>query len=393
MKNIAQYITRISLALGSFLIPFAMKAQDESVAKSGEHFGIPDGTLIIILVSMAVLLSVIILIINSSIRNIAETKGFWEGKQVNKTPLLIAAFSLAGYSANAATEKASSIFVLDDASFWGLVMVNFVLICIVLYQVYLLRKLTDHVRGYKEVEPAFIQNEPSWFENIMAKMQASVPIEHEADVMMDHEYDGIHELDNVLPPWWKYGFYLTIVVAIIYMTHYHILGTGDLQIAEYEKANEIAQIELDAYNEKMASKVNEKTMVFENNVSYLENGKQVFDANCVTCHAADGGGINGPNFTDQYWIYDGDAKGIFKTIKYGAKRGMQAWQSKLTPVQMRDVAYYIYSLEGTTPLNPKAPEGELFVREGATPSTDEVAPAEETAPAGENVPAEDTVQL
>lgn len=389
MKHIAQYITRISLAIGTLFAPSAMIAQDDmDKIVSGEHFGIADGTLIIILVSMAVLLSIIILIINSSIRNIAETKGFWKGKNMNKIPMLIAAFTFAGHSASAATEKATSIFVLDDASFWGLIMVNFVLLSIVLYQVYMLGKITDHLRGYEAVEPAFAESGPSWFEKAMEKMQGSVPIEQEADVMMDHAYDGIHELDNVLPPWWKYGFYLTIVVAFIYMAHYHILGTGDLQIAEFEKSNQIAAIELEAYNAKIASKVNEKTMVFENNASYLESGKAIFDANCVTCHAADGGGINGPNFTDQYWVYGGDAKSIYHTIKYGAKKGMQAWQTKLSPVQMRDVTYYIYSLEGTTPLSPKAPEGEIFIRnEGGASAPDTDSPAEE------DTAGEETAQL
>ncbi len=50
------------------------------------------------------------------------------------------------------------------------------------------------------------------FAKISATLNDAVPIEREAEVMTDHEYDGIRELDNNLPPWWKYGFYLTIII-------------------------------------------------------------------------------------------------------------------------------------------------------------------------------------
>ncbi|MCB0762610.1 MAG: c-type cytochrome [Flavobacteriales bacterium] len=385
MKKIAQNIRKAALIVISALAPAAMMAQmEEAQPAGGEHFGIPDGVLIVVLVSMAVLLSIIILIINSSIRNIAETKGFWKGKNMDKMMTLVGLFTLTSVAAHAATEENTSVFVLDDASFWGLVVVNFVLILIAMYQVYILRKLTDHVRGYHDIEPAYIEKGPSMLGQLWAKMQASVPVEKEADVMLDHEYDGIHELDNVLPPWWKYGFYLTIIVGVIYMFHYHVLETGPLMIEELEMANEEAAIAIAEYESRQANKVDENTLVFEDNATFIASGKEIFQANCISCHAVDGGGINGPNFTDQYWIYGGDIKNIYHTIKYGATRGMQPWQTKLSAGQMRDVAFYVYTLEGTTPANPKAPEGELYERSaGGDESTPEEGEATEEAPVEE----------
>ncbi len=54
-------------------------------------------------------------------------------------------------------------------------------------------------------------------------------------LLLDHDYDGIRELDNNLPRWWVWLFYLSIVFAVIYMLYYHVLRIGNLQAAEYEK--------------------------------------------------------------------------------------------------------------------------------------------------------------
>src|SRR4051794_6033478 len=60
-------------------------------------------------------------------------------------------------------------------------------------------------------------------------------------VLLDHEADGIKELDNNLPRWWVWLFYLTIVYAVIYMGYYHLLGAGDLQAAHYEKEQRLGE--------------------------------------------------------------------------------------------------------------------------------------------------------
>jgi cytochrome c oxidase cbb3-type subunit III len=98
-------------------------------------------------------------------------------------------------------------------------------------------------------------------------------------------------------------------------------------------------------------------------VSFIENGKTVFnDNNCGSCHRADGGGnAIGPNLTDAYWLHGGHIKDVFTTIKDGVvDKGMPAWGKSLSPQQVRDVTFYILSIQGTNPANAKGPQGEIF---------------------------------
>jgi cytochrome c oxidase cbb3-type subunit 3 len=188
----------------------------------------------------------------------------------------------------------------------------------------------------------------------------AIPLEKEADVLLDHDYDGIKELDNALPPWWKYGFYITIVVAVFYILKFEVWHTGMNPTQEYAAEMTAAKIQTDAY--LAAAKDN----VDENSVTDLDSkgaaaGKEIFAKTCVACHLAEGQGSVGPNLTDDYWIHGGSIKDIFKTIKYGfPDKGMQSWQSTYSPVQIQQLASYIRTLKGTNPPNPKAPQGDLY---------------------------------
>jgi len=189
----------------------------------------------------------------------------------------------------------------------------------------------------------------------------SVPLEKEEDILLDHNYDGIKELDSRVPPWYSGLFYATIIFAVYYMLHFHVFNTGKLMYEEYEEEMEFASLQ-------KAELMNTSSVITEENVTQLTDdaalfsGKQIYDVNCVACHSADGGGLVGPNFTDEYWINGGGIKNIFKTIKYGVpSKGMISWQTQLNPVQMQEVSSYIMAFEGTTPLSPKVPEGEVWV--------------------------------
>lgn len=184
-----------------------------------------------------------------------------------------------------------------------------------------------------------------------------VPIEEEHTILMQHEYDGIRELDNNLPPWWVWGFYATIVFAIVYMFNYHILGVSDLQIEEYNKEMARAEKEVAAYLDKMAMNVDENTVVLLNEPGDLSAGKAIYDANCVACHNPNGEGNIGPNITDNNWIYGFDIKTVFGTIKNGTSKGMPEHDSKLNPVQLQQVASYVLSMPAA---DGKAPEGEIL---------------------------------
>ena len=197
-----------------------------------------------------------------------------------------------------------------------------------------------------------------------------VPVSREKEIMLDHEYDGIRELNNHMPPWLKYLFYATIAIAFVYMLHYMVLGTGKLQIEEYQE--ELAQAEAEAEVRKSVagSSVDESNVALITDKAALEEANTLYDQNCAACHAKDGGGTVGPNLTDEYWLHGGSINDIFKTIKYGVQeKGMIPWQDKLKPEQIQNLASYIITLQGTTPANPKDPEGEKHAPEESVKTT------------------------
>jgi cytochrome c oxidase cbb3-type subunit 3 len=217
--------------------------------------------------------------------------------------------------------------------------------------------------------------------SILQSLTGTKPIEQEADLLLDHDYDGIQELDNDLPPWWVWGFYITIAYAILYVIFF--FGTGAIPRSADEYANEmvVEQEKVDAYLAASGGAVDESNVVLLTDAAALEAGAKIFASNCVACHLADGGGLVGPNLTDEYWIHGGSIVNVFTTIKYGVPaKGMISWQDQLGPVAMQQVASYILSLQGTTPATPKAPEGDKYIPEGqeTVPAVEAEAPATET---------------
>jgi cytochrome c oxidase cbb3-type subunit 3 len=217
-----------------------------------------------------------------------------------------------------------------------------------------------YFEGRKELQR---EVKESLFARFRQFVTRSTPIEKEAEVMMDHDYDGIKELDNRIPPWFSWLFYVTIIFSVWYMIHYHVLGTGKLQAEEYEAEVQLAELKR-AELIRSGAFINEETVTLLTESADLQTGKAIYDANCVACHGQYGEGLVGPNLTDDYWIQGGGIKNVFKVTKYGVPaKGMIAWQSQLSPNQMQEVSSYIISLYGTNPPNPKAPEGEKWVEE------------------------------
>lgn len=203
-----------------------------------------------------------------------------------------------------------------------------------------------------------------WVKKTYIKMLGSKPIEKEGEIILDHNYDGIKELDNDLPPWWRYGFYASIVFAAVYMLRYHVFN-GPNQYDELESTLEIAKTELEEYKKNAKDLIDFESVTVLTDASDLANGKVVYESYCVACHMPDGGGGIGPNLTDEYWILGGGIKNIFHTVSEGGRsgKGMVPWKSTLTPTEMAQVSSYILTFQGTTPAKPKEPEGEIWAED------------------------------
>lgn len=205
------------------------------------------------------------------------------------------------------------------------------------------------------------EEQPSWAERLLQKLQDSKPVEEEEEIELDHNYDGIRELDNNLPPWWLYGFYASIIFAVIYLVRYHVTHSAPLPLEEYSIEMAQAAQAKEEYLKTAANLVDETNVTQLTEAPKLEAGGKIFATNCAVCHAPDGGGGVGPNLTDAYWLHGGGIKDVFGTIKYGVpSKGMISWKDQLTPQQIQQVASYVLSLQGTTPADPKDPQGDLY---------------------------------
>jgi len=227
----------------------------------------------------------------------------------------------------------------------------------------MLHKLDDEAKArfLAEKEKSF---KFTWLKETYQKLLGQTPIEDEAEIILDHNYDGIKELDNNLPPWWIYGFYASIVFAAVYLLRYHVFS-GPTQIDELETELADARIAIETYKKTAKNLVDINTVTQLTEAADLSAGKTIFETNCVACHMADGGGGIGPNLTDPNWILGGDIKSIFKTVSEGGRsgKGMIAWKQQLKPLEIAQVSSYVLTFEGTTPANPKAPEGDVWVDE------------------------------
>jgi cytochrome c oxidase cbb3-type subunit 3 len=253
----------------------------------------------------------------------------------------------------------------------GLIGVTAVLIAIIgFYLVKVLNTLTQQVEKEKakQLGKVYVPT-PSLWAKIVQRLNASVPVTEEKNIELDHNYDGIRELDNHLPPWWKWLFYGTIGWSVIYVFVFHFLHSLPLSQQEYEYEVAKAEEQVRRLRASEPEKViDENTLQFTQDAALIEKGKSVFMNNsCGSCHRNDGGGNNiGPNLTDDYWLHGGDIKRVFSTIKNGVvEKGMPAWGKSMKPEDVRDVTFFVMSLRGTHPQNAKAPQGELF-----TPSTE-----------------------
>ena len=284
-------------------------------------------------------------------------------------------FSILCIAGMSATAQATTETVASPGGLWGiftdpitylLIFTMIILLSTILVMARIIKLLLWKIAGApKQVEkpsPETVKSsKPSLWARLDKKMTDAVPLEKEADVLLDHDYDGIKELDNNLPPWWKYGFYLTIVFAFIYIFHFHVSGGGKSQLDEYNEQLAQAEQQKTERLKTAASNVDETTVTLLTSESDMSSGSKIYSEKCLVCHGKAGEGLVGPNLTDDYWIHGGTIKDVFKIIKYGfPSKGMLEWQGQLTPVQIQQVASFIKSIKGTNPPGAKEPQGDLF---------------------------------
>ncbi|HZI69219.1 MAG TPA: cbb3-type cytochrome c oxidase N-terminal domain-containing protein [Hanamia sp.] len=288
--------------------------------------------------------------------------------------LLIGFFTLIGFEANAqdvATEAPKVVHNyagLSPLAFWTLVSVIALEMLVILVLLVMI-KTFERTLSPKKVK-AHSLSFSKWWAKIDKKLfTKAVPVEKEADILLDHDYDGIRELDNALPPWWKYGFYLTIGFAIVYLLNYEVLGYGKNPIQEYNEEMAKAKIQMEAYAAKSGNTIDENNIKMPD-ADGLAKGKEIFTTTCWPCHGKLGEGGVGPNLTDDYWLHKGSLNDIYQSIKHGyPDKGMQAWGKNFSAKEINDLAGYIKTLKGTNPPNGKAPQGDLYVESSSSDST------------------------
>lgn len=226
---------------------------------------------------------------------------------------------------------------------------------------------TEEIRAQKEK----IQNRNG--QTFWQKVIGLRPIEEEEDLLIDHTYDGIQELDNPTPTWFNALFYSSIVFAVGYLLVYHVFSWGMNQDQEYRAEMEAAEIQRMEFLATSGTNIDENSVVLDLSPAMIGAGQEIYLQSCGVCHGNQGEGMIGPNFTDEYWIHGGDIKDIFRVIKYGVPdKGMVPWEASLTPIQISQVANFIITLGGTNPPNQKEAQGE---KHEPKPAAEEISAA------------------
>ncbi len=330
---------------------------------------------VILMVTVASLLAFVIWGLSSVLMTYAR-KVFEKSKEAKKVLpiILLITFSLFTYTSGAQDTAQEAVKVvhnyagLSPVAFWALVSVISIEMIVILVFIFMIKRFERELLSKKSKVKSF--NFSAWWARIDKKIfTKAIPVEREADILLDHDYDGIRELDNPLPPWWKYGFYITIGIAIVYLLNYEVLGYGKNPTQEYNEEMAKAKIQMEEYAAKSGNTIDENNIKMPD-ADGLAKGKEIFTTTCWPCHGKLGEGGVGPNLTDNYWIHKGSLNDIYLSIKHGyPDKGMQAWGKTFSAKEINDLAGYIKTLKGSNPPNGKAPQGDLFTDDASSDSS------------------------
>ncbi|MEZ5047921.1 MAG: c-type cytochrome [Chitinophagaceae bacterium] len=354
----------IGLFISSFFLNSLSAAAQEVVAPqtSSSYATTWANAPFLFLLMTIIILLVVILIIGKIVKVLIEedTNEIWKLRIKNKSGLILIGFLFSSLSLFAQeTESAkpigsSLIYGMEQTVFWvmlGVLLFEFITILVLCYILFIFLVRKGLIKPVGAILPKWLQ-----FNTLMGN---DIPIEKDVDMLTDHDYDGIQELDNGMPPFLKYMFVITIFFAIYYWVDYHVLNASPLQIEEYE--NQLAQGEADKleYIKRAGAMVDENTVTLLSDASMIGNGEKIYASNCVACHGDKGQGGVGPNLTDNYWLHGSDIQSIFKTIKYGIPdKGMRSWQSDIKPGDIQAVSSYIIAqLKNKNVEGGKEPQG------------------------------------
>lgn len=353
------------LLLCTLSITAAVMAQNDAAAEKAASS--QSNMLVYLLVSVIIVLAFVIWGLGQAL--LALSKQVVEKNKAPKTSIAAAVITLLLISQTSTAQQAEAVKQLPN--YGGLSATTYYLfLAIISIEVIVILFLAFAVKGmYAALLPQKVvvpvaKKESSvikWWSGLDKRIfTKAIPVEKEADVMLDHNYDGIRELDNALPPWWKYGFYITIVAAVIYLFNFHVLGTGKNPTEEYAAEMQQAQIEKEIYEANNKDKIEEDNVPMAD-ANGLAAAKQIFETKCFACHGKTGEGGAGPNLTDDYWLHKGSLNDIYHTIKNGyPDKGMQSWSTEFTPKEISFLASFVKKLHGTNPPNGKAPQGDLY---------------------------------
>lgn len=381
MNTKNQNIKRAGMFISMALLSKGIFAQDAPAAEAAPAVAAStsvwaNGNFLIMFLTTIILLCVLF-ILAKIVKTLVEedTAQVWKNRHAGKIlvwPLLLLSSSAFAQSATPPSPP-SLTFGMDSTVFWvmmGILTFLFIAVLVMCYVLYSFLVRKELIKPAASMLPKWLQ-----FNAMMGNDQ---PIEKDVEVLMtDHDYDGIQELDNGMPPFLKYIFILTILFAVYYWIDYHVVEASPLQLQEYE--NQLAQGEAEKaeYIKKAGALVDENTVKLMEDPGIIASGEKIYATNCVACHGDKGQGGVGPNLTDAYWIHGGDIKSIFKTIKYGVpEKGMRSWQSDIKPGDMQALTSFLLKNLAGKNVAGKEPQGDLYNPSAATDAT---TPAKDSA--------------
>lgn len=359
-------------------------AAQEAAAPAPAAFTV-DNTLLYILAALAGVQAIIV----ASLSGILGTLGgvHRAGHKPDGTgprALAVLPLLLLGGVAHAQAYTPPADGITDHSSFWLLVVLNLSLFVIILLQLRWIRTFTAMATGADRhtATAAVPRRKFAGLHALWAKTTRQVKLEEEKSIELDHDYDGIKELDNVLPPWWVWLFYGTIAWGVLYLVNVHVIKVWPGTTEAYKQEMAQAQVDIAAYQATQTNAVDEHNVAFTDEAAVIAEGRNLYNSNCTACHGGDAAGSEfsvGPNLTDAYWLHGGGIKNVFKTIKYGVpEKGMIAWKAQLQPSEIKAVACFIVAQHGKGGATQKAPQGDLWKEEGAAP-TEATTSADSTA--------------